>query len=136
LAATIVATESTDVLVVDREHFLAAVAANPRIGIEFLRILATRLRDADQAVEDAVFLDVPARLAKRLLELAHDYGTSGPDGIAISLRLTQVELAAMVGATRESINKHLSTFRARGVLDMQRGHIVIRRPDELRRRIY
>jgi CRP/FNR family transcriptional regulator, cyclic AMP receptor protein len=135
-SATIEATEPTEVLAVDHEHFLAAVEANPRIAIEFLRLLAGRLRVADQAAADAVFLDVPARLAKRLLELAEDYGTHGPDGISIGLRLTQVDLAGMVGATRESVNKHLSAFRARGVLDVQRGRIIIRRPDELRRRIY
>jgi CRP/FNR family transcriptional regulator/CRP/FNR family cyclic AMP-dependent transcriptional regulator len=135
-SATIVATEPTDVLVVDRERFLAAVAANPRVAVDFLRILARRLRDVDEAVEDAVFLDVPARLAKRLLELAAEYGSAGPDGIEIGLRVTQAELASMVGATRESINKHLGAFRARGLVDLRGGRMVIRRPEDLRRRIY
>jgi CRP/FNR family transcriptional regulator/CRP/FNR family cyclic AMP-dependent transcriptional regulator len=135
-SATVVATDPTEVLVVDREQFLAAVAANPRIAIDLLRILAGRLRETDEAVEDAVFLDVPARLAKRLLELAQDYGGDGAEGTEIGLKLTQADLAAMVGATRESINKHLSAFRARGVLDVRRGRIIIRRPEDLRRRIY
>jgi CRP/FNR family transcriptional regulator/CRP/FNR family cyclic AMP-dependent transcriptional regulator len=54
----------------------------------------------------------------------------------ISLRFTQQELATMVGATRESVNKHLRAFRARGIIDLERQRIVIRKPDDLQRRIY
>jgi CRP-like cAMP-binding protein len=75
-------------------------------------------------------------LAKRLLELGDEYGTDTPDGKLITMRLTQSELAAMVGTTRESVNKHLRAFRARGIIDVQRGRTLIRRPEELRRRIY
>jgi CRP/FNR family transcriptional regulator/CRP/FNR family cyclic AMP-dependent transcriptional regulator len=52
------------------------------------------------------------------------------------MRLTQQELATMVGATRESVNKHLRSYRARGIIDVSQQRIVIKKPDELRRRIY
>jgi CRP-like cAMP-binding protein len=68
-----------------------------------VRLLVTRLRATDEALADAVFLDVPARTAKRLLELAGDADT-------FTLPLTQEELAAMVGASRERVNKAISTF--------------------------
>jgi CRP/FNR family transcriptional regulator, cyclic AMP receptor protein len=135
-SATVVAAVATETLMIQREDFLQAVATHPRLALDLLRILAGRLRATDEVVADVAFLDVPARLAKRLLELARDYGTTGPDGTTIGLRLTQSELAAMVGATRESVNKHLGAFRSRGVLDMQRVRILIHRPEELRRRIY
>ena len=101
-----------------------------------LQVLARRLRETDELVEDAIFLDVPGRLAKKLLELAEDYGREGPDGTVIGIRLTQSDLAAMVGATRESVNKHLSAFRARGTIVVERQAITIRRPEDLQRRIY
>jgi CRP/FNR family transcriptional regulator, cyclic AMP receptor protein len=135
-SATVIAALPTETLMIQQEDFLQAVATHPRLAMDLLRILAGRLRATDEVIADVAFLDVPGRLAKRLLELAQDHGTTGPDGIAIGLRLTQSELAAMVGATRATVNKHLRAFRARGVLDMQRGRIVIRRPEELRRRIY
>ena len=68
-----------------------------------VRLLVTRLRATDEALADAVFLDVPARTAKRLLELAGDADR-------FTLPLTQEELAAMVGASRERVNKAISTF--------------------------
>ena len=68
-----------------------------------VRLLVTRLRATDEALADAVFLDVPARTAKRLLELAGDEDR-------FTLPLTQEELAAMVGASRERVNKAISTF--------------------------
>jgi CRP/FNR family transcriptional regulator, cyclic AMP receptor protein len=68
-----------------------------------VRLLVTRLRATDEALADAVFLDVPARTAKRLLELAGDDDS-------FTLPLTQEELAAMVGASRERVNKAISTF--------------------------
>ncbi|HZT08457.1 MAG TPA: Crp/Fnr family transcriptional regulator [Chloroflexota bacterium] len=135
-SATIVATEPTDTIVLHRDEFLRVIRANPNVAIDMLRVLARRLRETDEFVEDAVFLDVPGRLAKKLLELADAYGATRADGTVIGLRLTQAELANMVGATRESVNKHLRSYRSRGIIDVDRQRIVIRRPDELQRRIY
>ena len=135
-SATIMASEPTETLVLHRDDFLRSLAANPEIAVHLLKVLSRRLREADEFVEDAVFLDVPGRLAKKLLQLAETYGHSTPSGTAIGLRITQQELATMVGATRESVNKHLRSYRARGIIDVDRQRIVIKRPDELRRRIY
>ncbi|HZT05535.1 MAG TPA: helix-turn-helix domain-containing protein [Chloroflexota bacterium] len=87
-------------------------------------------------MEDAVLLDVTARLAKKLLEFARDYGMARPEGTVIGLRLTRADVASVVGATRESVNKPMGLFRGQEVLEMQHGRIVIRRPEELERRIY
>ena len=134
-SATIVTTEPTDTLMIGREAFLKAVEAHPRIAIDLLQLLANRLRDTDALVEDAIFLDVPGRLAKKLLELAVTYGRPGADGTLIDLRINQRALAAMVGATRESVNKHLRAYRSRGIIAIDRQRITICRPEELRRHI-
>lgn len=77
-----------------------------------VRLLVTRLRATDEALTDAVFLDVPARTAKRLLELAGDADS-------FTLPLTQEELAAMVGASRERVNKAIATFIRLDWLELQ-----------------
>jgi CRP/FNR family transcriptional regulator, cyclic AMP receptor protein len=135
-SATIVATELTETLVLRREEFLKFVASSPDTAIHMLRVLSQRLRETDEFIEDAIFLDVPGRLAKKLLELASQYGRNTPIGTVIALRMTQQELATMVGATRESVNKHLRSYRARGILEIDRQRIIILRPEELQRRIY
>lgn len=135
-SATVVAAEPTETLVLHRETLLKALVANPEMAAGLLRALSQRLRETDEFVEDAVFLDVPARLAKKLLELGATYGHPVPGGTLISLRLTQHELATMVGSSRESVNKHLRSFRARGIIDVQRQRVTIRQPEELQRRVY
>jgi CRP/FNR family transcriptional regulator/CRP/FNR family cyclic AMP-dependent transcriptional regulator len=135
-SATVVAAEPTETLVLHREALLRALTANPQIAAGLLRALSQRLRETDEFVEDAVFLDVPARIAKKLLELGETYGHPVPEGILINLRFTQHDLATMVGSSRESVNKHLRSFRARGIIDVQRQRVIIRRRDDLQRRVY
>jgi len=135
-SATIVATEQTETLVLRRDEFLKFVVSSPELAIDMMRVLSRRLRETDEFIEDAIFLDVPGRLAKKLLELANQYGRHTPIGTVISLRMTQQELATMVGATRESVNKHLRSYRSRGILEIDRQRIIILRPAELQRRIY
>ena len=94
------------------------------------------MRQADILVEDASFLDLPARLAKRLLELAEMHGTKTINGIHINLKLTQKDIAAMVGATRESVNKQLRTCHDRGIIRIGNQKLTILKPEELQKRIY
>jgi len=93
-----------------------------------VRLLAERLRATDEALADAVFLDVPARTAKRLLELAGDQDR-------FTIPLTQEELASMIGASRERVNKALALFTRLGWLEIEgrgRYHILDRQALEER----
>ena len=91
------------------EPVRAVLRAQPEVLWVIVRLLARRLRETNEALADAVFLDVPARTAKRLLELA-----GSRDRFA--LPITQEELAAMVGASRERVNKAISLFTRLGWL--------------------
>jgi CRP-like cAMP-binding protein len=135
-SATIVATEATETLVLNREGFREFLRASPDVTLEILQALSRRLRQSDEFIADAAFLDVPGRLAKKLIELADKYGRPVPTGTAITLRVTQRDLAAMIGATRESVNKHLQSFRAQGMIGVDRRRLVVRDRDRLVRRIY
>ena len=133
-SATLVALEDTIALMLERAAFQQIVRREPDIALNLLAVLSRRLRTGDTMIQDCAFLDVPGRLAKKLLELAEQHGERVADGVEIQLRLTQRELAGMVAASRESVNKHHAYFRQKGLVRLQRGHLVIRKPDDLARR--
>ena len=82
-----------------------------------------------------VFLDVGGRVARRLLDLAAQHGEAGSPGIRVNVPITQEELAQMVGASRESVNKALGSFMDRGWVALEGRHYVIADADALRRRL-
>ena len=86
----------------------------PEIAEQLLRVLARRLRRTNDALADLIFTDVPGRVAKALLELAQRFGTPEGDGVRVHHDLTQEELAQLVGASRETVNKALADFSTRG----------------------
>ncbi len=102
----------TRVVVLGYEPVRAMLRERPQLLWVIVRMLAGRLRATDEALADAVFLDVPARTAKRLLDLA-----AGRDRFA--LPVTQEELAGMVGASRERVNKAISLFTRLGWLAVE-----------------
>ena len=135
-SATIVALQHTETIVLHRDGFQDFLRETPEVAIEMLQALSRRLRQSDEFIADAAFLDVPGRLAKKLLEIADKYGRAVPTGIAIGLRITQRDLAAMIGATRESVNKHLQSFRAQGLISTDDRRVVVKDREKLEKRIY
>ncbi len=135
-SATAVALEAVETVTLDRAVFLATLERRPTAALALLTILGERLRRTDELLQDVLFLDLPARLAKHLLALADAHGVAAPGGVRLDLRLSQGELAALVGATRESVNRCLNAFAERDILALDRDALTIRKPEELRRRIY
>ena len=131
-----VALERVECYTLQRSDFLNAIQKNPKIAILVLEALSKRLRTTDQMVEDLIFLDVYGRVAKKLLELADAHGVKTDDGVLIDVRLTQQELASMVGASRESVNKVLGYFTDKNYISTDKHRITIHRVNDLKRRIY
>ena len=131
-----VALEKVECYTLQRSDFLNAILKNPKIAILVLEALSKRLRTTDQMVEDLIFLDVYGRVAKKLLELADAHGVKTEEGVLIDVRLTQQELASMVGASRESVNKVLGYFTDKNFISTDKHRITIHRINDLRRRIY
>ena len=99
-----------------------------------IRSIVGRLRDADlKRIEFGAF-DILGRVARRLVELADRFGEPSPDGIRITLPLSQDELAGWVGGSREAVSKALRTLRDRGYLTTARRAMTIRDVDAVRRR--
>ena len=134
-SADAIAVEDTRLLLLQRESFLRALEARPRLAIQLLGVLSERLRRDAQILQDVVFLDVPGRLAGVLLRLAGGSDESPDAARVVPVRLSQAELASMVGTTRESVNKWLRAFEQRGLIRRVRRQIVLLRPEELREHI-
>lgn len=122
-SATVVALEECEAAVVDIQSFRDFLMGSPSVALELLGVLAGRVRDLTTRLEDRAFLDVPARLAKQLLWLAQNHGEQTAAGAQIEVRLSQQELGDLIGATRESVNKHLSEWTRSGVLKQGRDRI-------------
>jgi CRP/FNR family transcriptional regulator, cyclic AMP receptor protein len=127
--------ESTEMLMLTRGDLEATIERNPRIAMNMLASLATRIRSSNVSIETLSALDVKGRVARVLLGLSEKLGEKVDGGTRINSKLTQSELAALVGASRESVNKEIGKFRRRGILDYDedKQRLILRKPAELRK---
>lgn len=133
-SASATALEDTKAALLARDDFLAFLEAHPAAVRVVLDALARTIRRLSDRVEDLIFLDVPSRVAKYLLDLAQSDGTA--NGTAkLELTLTQDELAAFIGASRVSVNRVLGDLERREIIGIRRRHIVIVDPDRLAKEI-
>ncbi len=124
--ADAIAMEKTEVLVIQRRDFIPFLEKHPKLCIQVMQLLCHRVRLTSEMVEDAAFLPLDGRLAKRLLNLADLYGQEQPGGgVLIGLNLPQQELARMMGTSRESVNKQLQIWRNEGWIELARGKVTI-----------
>jgi CRP/FNR family transcriptional regulator, cyclic AMP receptor protein len=119
-AADVVATSDCELMAIERRDFLAFVHSDSNIAMKFVELLCDRLRAANEHFEEVIFLSLPARLARILLQLAEPY-----DGDTQSVKITQREISHMLGSTRESVNKQLRAWAAAGTIALERGGILI-----------
>jgi CRP/FNR family transcriptional regulator, cyclic AMP receptor protein len=110
------------------------LSSRPGVAMHLLQALAQRLRRINEVKADLVFTDVPGRVAKALLDLAERFGVPTPDGVQVHHDLTQEELAQLVGASRETVNKALADFAARGWIQLAAKSVLITDADRLRKR--
>ena len=103
----------------------------PIIGVNVIRHLSRRLQAAERELEAMAYQRVDQRLARKLLDLAQRFGVSSERGTIIEARLTQQELAEMIGTTRETLAHTLADFRRRGLLETVHHQVVIRDAERL-----
>ncbi|MBF0093671.1 MAG: Crp/Fnr family transcriptional regulator [Alphaproteobacteria bacterium] len=118
--------DAVELLVIERRDLLVFLNNNPQCCIRMLAACSERLRWISELLEDAYYLELPTRLAKRLHLLAQTFGQQSDDGIRISIRLSQKDIANHMNVTRESINKWLRIWGKKGFVSVEQGHIVIR----------
>jgi CRP/FNR family transcriptional regulator, cyclic AMP receptor protein len=134
-SANVVTTEPSRVLWMDRATFQSCLRSLAPLASNLVRLLSHRLRFANEQIQALCTLDVPGRVARQILALADRYGTPEADGgVRIALRLTQSDLAELVGASRERVNQVIVDFKARGLLSVDLDHrIRVHRRDGLAR---
>ena len=128
--ATATAMTEVDLISIDRDRFLALMQDEPSLAIHLLHIFCERLRWTSGLVEDAVFLGMSARLAKRLLHLCERHGHAAGDGVAIDI--SQSELAQFLSVSRQKVNKCLREWSKEGIIDLSRGKILVLHKEKLR----
>lgn len=124
-SATAVALGQTILYTMSHENFRKHTLRYPQLAFNFMKVLSSRVRSSTQHMDSLASLGIPQRLARKLLQLAQDYGKVEAEGVCITMRLNQTDLASLIGATRESINKTLREFRQNGWLHMEQGRITI-----------
>lgn len=125
-SATAVAIDPVDTLVLQREHVQDLIDEVPAFRDALFAAVAGELRRITDHVGELHFLDITGRLAARLVHLAEAGGTAAEDGsVRLDGPITQGDLAAMIGATRQSVNKLLGMFVGDGLVRIERDAIVI-----------
>lgn len=125
-SATVTSLDSCELLVIRRADFLLLLRRVHTISMALLNVMAKRIRRLSESAQDSAFLDVKSRLAKRLVDLADQFGTPlGSGQVALKVRLSQQELGDMVQATRESVNKCLREWAKEGIIQQNGRQLVI-----------
>lgn len=109
--------EPTELFVLRREDILAHLEREPRVAIKLIELLCRRIRWMSERMEESVLQPLSVRLARRLCALASDFGAE--------VHISQEQLGVFVGAARESVNRQLQQWRKDGILDLQRGRVLL-----------
>lgn len=134
-SASAIASQPTKTLIMTRDDFIEWLSGRSSAALALLEALSLRVRRTDEVLTDLAFLDLPHRLAKRLLRLATLYPEAQAPGAAsgkVRLRVTQSELASMLGVSRESVNKQLNLFAREGWIELGRGSVTLVDSEALR----
>lgn len=131
-SADAVAVDDALLLVLERRLLLPFLKSNQDLLLRLLAVLCDRLRRTSVALEEIALFDLPVRLARVLAQLADDYGRPSVAGTRIDFKLSQRDLSTLVASSRESVNKQLRAWQKDGLLDLDGGYIVLRRPAELK----
>jgi CRP-like cAMP-binding protein len=132
--ATATAVTDARVLALANDQVIGWVTAHPQVSLQLLKRLARRLRRTNEVLADLVFADVPGRVAKAIMDLGERFGTKKDDGLHVNHELTQEELAQLVGASRETVNKALADFAGRGWVRLEPRAVVVLDYDRLSKR--
>jgi CRP/FNR family transcriptional regulator, cyclic AMP receptor protein len=133
-SASVSALEPLETYVVSVSAFLEFLRTHPGAAVRIVKMIVSRLRDADRKRVEFGTYDTLGRIALRLAELAERFGASQDNAVRITLPLTQDELAAWTGSSRESVTKALRALRRQGVIETSRRSVTVIDLDRLRAR--
>jgi CRP-like cAMP-binding protein len=121
--ADAVASEPSELFVLRRGDLMSFLEREPKIAIRLIELLCQRIRWVSERMEESVLQPLAVRMARRLCALADDFGSE--------VHISQEQLGVYVGAARESVNRQLQQWRKDGILDLQRGRILLKNMSRL-----
>ena len=124
-SATAIALQETEMVVLHQRDFLSIVEKRPRVLINLLSVLSSRLGKANQQIGNLALHDVYGRVARILLEMASEDGTRQADGRVTFRRPTHKEIANMIGATRETVSRMISDLHRQGYIEIAGKNVII-----------
>jgi CRP/FNR family cyclic AMP-dependent transcriptional regulator len=125
-SANVVAVEDSELLALDRDAFQNHLSTHPSTALAILAEMSRRLRHADEVIGNLALLDVYARVARAIRDLAQKQGEQAEGGLLIRERPTQQEMAGLIGTSRETVSRALNDFTRRGLLEMSGKQILVR----------
>ncbi|MEP7159428.1 MAG: Crp/Fnr family transcriptional regulator [Chloroflexota bacterium] len=125
------AVEAGVICMITPDELRQLIELHPTIAVNVIRHLATRLQETERELEAMAYERVGQRLARKLIDLAQRFGVKTVRGTLIQARLTQQELADMIGTTRETLAHTISDFRRRGLVSTARQRVVIHDAERL-----
>lgn len=126
-----VATVSSEIWVVPKNEFNEIVLSSPQFAFLLSSIIGHRRHDLENRMEGLVFKDVPSRLANQILLLARKYGKKNGNETIIHLKLSQLELANLIGATRETTSTAINEMKRSGIIEISQKNIIIKNMEAL-----
>jgi CRP/FNR family cyclic AMP-dependent transcriptional regulator len=132
-SADATALEDSTLMVVERRHFLPYLTSSNELALRVIDVLCERLRETSETLGNFAMLDLPGRLARKLLNLAGEYGKTANGRIRLEIRLSHTDLGRFVGSSRESVNKQMRAWEEDGIVAREGGRIAVCKPGVLRR---
>ena len=132
-SADATALEDSDLMMVDRRHFMPYLASNNGLALRVIDVLCERLRYTSEMLGDFAMLDLPGRLARKLINLAAQYGSAADGRTRLEIRLSHTDLGRFVGCSRETVNKQMRAWEEAGIVAREGGRITVCKPLDLRR---
>ena len=130
-SADAVAFNNIEIILLERRDMVPVLESNPQVCLKLLNVLCGRLRRANELMADIAFYDLPMRLAKTMMRLATGSGHASGAGMKTKLSCSQLELANMIGASRENVNRCLNDWQRRGIVNLEDGWIYLVAPEAL-----
>jgi CRP/FNR family cyclic AMP-dependent transcriptional regulator len=132
-SADATALEDSTLMVVERRHFLPYLTSSNELALRVIDLLCERLRETSETLGNFAMLDLPGRLARKLLNLAGEYGKPENGRTRLDIRLSHTDLGRFVGSSRESVNKQMRAWEEAGIVAREGGRIAVCKPTVLRR---
>jgi CRP/FNR family transcriptional regulator len=128
------ALEDVELCYIDKDSLLRFAQERPYLSLNLTKWVGHQLRELQMRLEELLFRDVATRLVCLIERLAREEGQPTGEGIEINLRLTHLEIAELIGSTRETTTHLVNQLRRRGVLTKRRGRIIVRSIEALQQR--